>query len=78
MIMELKEFIEHFAEQFEETQIESFTTETIFKELDEWSSLMALAIIGMVDEEYGVSLKGEDIRNSRTIEDLYKKIESRK
>ena len=72
--MELKEFIEHFAEQFEETPVESFMAETVFKDLDEWSSLMALVIIGMVDEEFGVVLKGEDIRNSQTIEDLYKQV----
>ena len=33
--MELKEFIEHFAEQFEETPVESFMAETVFKDLDE-------------------------------------------
>ncbi|MCI7295638.1 acyl carrier protein [Butyricimonas virosa] len=76
--MELKEFIEHFAEQFEETPVESFMAETVFKDLDEWSSLMALVIIGMVDEEFGVVLKGEDIRNSQTIEDLYKQVKNGK
>ena len=76
--MELKEFIEHFAEQFEETPVESFMAETVFKDLDELSSLMALVIIGMVDEEFGVVLKGEDIRNSQTIEDLYKQVKNGK
>ena len=76
--MELKEFIEHFAEQFEETPVESFMAETVFKDLEEWSSLMALVIIGMVDEEFGVVLKGEDIRNSQTIEDLYKQVKNGK
>ena len=76
--MELKEFIEHFAEQFEETPVESFMAETVFKDLDEWSSLMALVIIGMVDEEFGVVLKGEAIRNSQTIEDLYKQVKNGK
>ena len=76
--MELKEFIEHFAEQFEETPVESFMAETVLKDLDEWSSLMALVIIGMVDEEFGVVLKGEDIRNSQTIEDLYKQVKNGK
>ena len=76
--MELKEFIEHFAEQFEEKPVESFMAETVFKDLDEWSSLMALVIIGMVDEEFGVVLKGEDIRNSQTIEDLYKQVKNGK
>ena len=76
--MELKEFIEHFAEQFEETPVESFMAETVFKDLDEWSSLMALVIIGMVDEEFGVVLKGEDIRNSLTLVDLYKQVKNGK
>lgn len=76
--MEIKDFIEHFAEQFEDTGIEVFKPETIFKDIDEWSSLIALAVIAMVDEEYGVVLKGEDIRNSNTIEDLFKVVESRK
>jgi len=41
--MELKKFIECFAEQFEETEFSVFQAETKFKELDEWSSLLALS-----------------------------------
>lgn len=69
--MELKDFIEKFAEQFEDTDASEIKAETVFKELDEWSSLIALCVIGMVDEEFGVTLKGEDIRNSKTVEDLF-------
>ncbi len=76
--MELKEFIAHFAEQFEETPAETFKADTEFKGLEEWSSLLALSVIAMVDEEYGIVLKGEDIRTSKTIEDLFKVVESRK
>lgn len=76
--MELKEFVEHFAEQFEETKLSDFQPRTKFKELDEWSSLLALSIIAMVDEEYGVRIKGEDIRLSVTIEDLFNIIKNRK
>ncbi len=75
--MELEQFIQSFAEQFDETPVESFTAETVFKSLEEWSSLMALSIIAMVDEEYGIILKGEDIRNSRTIADLYNIVSSK-
>ena len=70
--MDLKDFIEKFAEQFEETEISSFSANTSFKELEEWSSLMSLAIIDMVDEEYGVRVKGDDIKDANTIEDLFK------
>ena len=48
--MELQDFIEKFAEQFDETEVCELTAETKFKELDEWSSLIALSIIAMVDE----------------------------
>ena len=72
--MELKDFIEKFAEQFDDTAVELFTPETEFKELDEWSSLTALSVIAMVDDEYGNSIKGDLIRNSKTIQDLFDKI----
>ena len=76
--MELQEFITNFASQFEETDPSVFTKDTIFKDLDEWSSLIALSIIAMVDEEYGVALKGDDIRSANTIEDLFEIVKSKK
>ena len=76
--MELKEFIENFVEQFDDTDASEFKPETEFKALDEWSSLIALSVIAMVDEEYDVQLKGDDIRNSKTVEDLYNVVKSKK
>ena len=76
-MMEIKEFIEKFAEQFDETPAEQFATDTKFRELDEWSSLIALSVIAMIDEEYDVTVKGDDVKNSTTIEDLYNVVKSR-
>ena len=75
--MEIKEFIENFANQFDDTELSELNSQTIFKELDEWSSLIALSVIAMVDEEYDITIKGDDIRNSNTIEDLFNVIKSR-
>ena len=50
--MKLNEFIENFANQFDDTDVSEITAATEFKALDEWSSLVALSIIAMVDEEY--------------------------
>lgn len=72
--MELKDFIKNFADQFEETDANEIKAETVFKKIDEWSSLTALSVIAMVDEEYDITLKGEDIQNSETVEDLYNKV----
>ena len=67
----MKEFIEHFAAQFEETELSEFTKDTVFHELDEYTSLIALLIISMIDEEYGVTVEPEDMAAAVTIEDLF-------
>ena len=69
--MELDQFIENFTELFDETESDTINATTHFKELDEWSSLVALSVIAMIDEEYDVEFRGDDIRNSTTVEDLY-------
>lgn len=76
--MDINTFVEDFAAQFDDTDPSEFKPETIFKDLEEWSSLSALLIIAMVDENYDVRIKGEDIRNSSTINDLFEIIKSRK
>ncbi len=69
--MTLNEFIEAFAAEFDDTELSEFKADTDFKTLDEWSSLTALAIISMVDEQLNKTITGADIRGSKTIEDLY-------
>lgn len=73
----LEEFVELFAEQFDETDASVFTPQTVFHEVEEWSSLIGLSVIAMVDDEFDVVLKGDDVKNSVTIEDLYKKVISK-
>ncbi len=75
--MEIKEFVENFADQFEETDASEITATTEFKNLEEWSSLIALGVIAMVDEEYDVRIKGDDIRAAVTIEDLFNVVKER-
>ncbi|MFV0470501.1 MAG: acyl carrier protein [Paludibacteraceae bacterium] len=75
--MELTDFISKFASQFEDTDLSEFKAETEFKNLDEWSSLMSLSIIAMTDEEFDMKVKGEDIKNANTIEELYNIIKNR-
>lgn len=70
----LEEFVALFAEQFDDTDASEITAATEFHDLDEWSSLVGLSVIAMVDEEFEVALKGDDVRNSVTIEDLYNRV----
>ena len=75
--MEIKEFIQNFASQFDDTDASEFTANTEFRELDEWSSLTALSVIAMVDDEYGVTLKGDEMRGAKTIEELFNVVKSK-
>ena len=75
--MDIKEFIENFAAQFDDTDADVFTAETKFRELDEWSSLTVMSIMAMADEEYDVTIKGDEIRSCTTVADLYNLVVSK-
>ena len=71
MIMDINEFIQNFADQFEETEVGEFSPETVFRDNDEWSSLLALSVMAMVDEEYDVQLSANEMRQADTIQELF-------
>lgn len=75
--MELNEFVQLFAEQFEDTPATEITKDTKFRDLDEWSSLLALSIIAMVDDEFDVSLNADDMKKSHTVEDIYNAVQAK-
>ena len=75
--MEIQDFIANFCDLLEETDPAVVTVDTKFKELGEWSSLLALSLMAMVAEEYDVELKGDDIRSAITIQDLYNLVKSK-
>lgn len=75
--MEIKEFIEKFVDIFDETDVATLTPETKFRELDEWSSLTALGVIAMADEEFDVELSGNELRAANTIQDLFNLIKGK-
>ena len=70
----LEEFVTLFAELFDETDASEIQKDTVFHDLDEWSSLIGLSVIAMVDEEFEVALKGDDVKNAVTVEDLYNNV----
>lgn len=72
--MQINEFINHFAAQFEGTLV--FTPETRFREIEEWSSLTALSVLAMIDEEYDVQLRADEMRKTNNIQELYNLVNS--
>ena len=72
--MNLSEFIENFAFQFDDTPVEDINPETVYEDLEEWSSLIALSVIAMVDQEYNVGIGAKEIIESKTVEGLFNNI----
>lgn len=72
--IKLIEFIEKLATVFDETNPATIDADTKFKELDEWDSMKALSLIAMADDEFNLKVRGDDIRNSVTVRDLFEKI----
>lgn len=75
--MEIKEFIEKFAEIFDDTDVATLSPETKFRDLDEWSSLSALGVIALADEEFDVELSGNEMKKANTIQELFDLLSSK-
>lgn len=69
--MELNEFVAIFAKQFDDTDPSEILAETVFHELDEWSSLLGMSVIAMAKTQYGKTITGKEIRECVTVEDLF-------
>lgn len=74
--MEIQGFIKKFAQQFDDTDESEITAETVYTELDEWSSLTALSIIAFIKTEYNKSITTSQIRSCETVKDLFDLVSS--
>lgn len=74
--MTLEEFVQNFAEQFDDTPMSKFNPSTDYKQLEEWGSLTALSIITMVDAEMEKRITGSNLKACTTIEELYNFIQT--
>lgn len=72
--MERNLFLAKFAEQFEDTDPNEIKFETIFRDLDEWGSLVGLMVLGMVKEDFGKDMTALELKSCITVEDVYQMI----
>jgi len=75
--MEISAFLQHFYNILDDTDVKIIKSDTVFRDLDEWDSLIALSLIAMVDEEYSVKLTGEDIKSAVTLNDIFEIIKNK-
>lgn len=75
--MDLNEFVNMFAECFDDTDASEISATTIFRDLDEWSSLTSLSIIAMAKTEYDKTITGMEIRACKTVSDVYNLVKNK-
>jgi acyl carrier protein len=76
MKMELKKFTEDFVGQFEDPGIKITESEN-FRELESWDSLTAMAILYMIESNYGVTIPVDDFKNLPTIKSIVDYVQQR-
>ena len=68
----MQKFLELVAEIFE-VEPGTITMETVFRDLEDFSSLVGFSLIVMMEDEYGVKVSVDEFMKCNTIGDLYKK-----
>ena len=76
--MDIQTFIANFAKAVEIDDSEELELETEFRDLDDWSSLAGLAVMEMIEKEYGVKITEFQIRRAQTIGELAELAEGKK
>ncbi len=75
--MEITKFLADFSNQFDDTDASEIKEDTVFHELDEWSSLVGMSLIAMAKTEYGKTISGKEIRECVTVRDLFNLLASK-
>ena len=69
--MDENKFLVNFANQFDDTDSSELRLDTKFRDIEEWSSIIALSVMAMCVEEYDVYLSANEMENAKQISDIY-------
>lgn len=76
-IVSLNDFVEAFRCRLETTDPSELKEDSLFRNLDEWSSLFAIEIVAMIEDSFIVKLDVRDIEECETVKDLYDKTQEK-
>ncbi len=74
----IEQFISALEKEFDEVTPGSLSADTDYRNIPNWSSMHALIIVAHIDAEYDVLFKAEDLKNTKTLRDLYELVISRR
>ena len=75
--MNWNDFEQHVREVLEIEDDIVLSKDDVLEETEFWSSMHALLIMAMAESEYGISITGEDLRNSATLGALFELFKAR-
>ena len=73
----LEDFTIQLESELEGMEKGTLTPDTVYHSLDNWSSMYALFVIAYVDAQFDVQLNAEDLKNTKTVRQLYELVKSR-
>lgn len=73
----ISEFIKKIEFEIDEIESGTLKPETIYRDIEDWSSMLGLIFIALIDTEYGITINGEELVNCATIQDLYDAVKSK-
>lgn len=71
MKVTFEEFKQKFSEAIEDELLLELEPNSSFKNLESWDSFSGMSIISMIDEEFGITIRSEDMMRLNTLEEIY-------
>jgi acyl carrier protein len=69
--MDINELIQKLEGEFEDIPKGALTPSTKITDIQGWGSMHALIVIALMDAEYGITVKGDELRSVQSIQDLF-------
>ena len=66
-----EQFRQKFSDAVEDELILDLQPNTSFKNLESWDSFSGMSIISMIDEEFEITIRAEEMIKINTLEELY-------
>jgi acyl carrier protein len=73
----VEEFVRNFENAVEGIEPGSLNPDVAFTALEQWDSLAALSILAMADAEYETEITGNELRQCKTLRDLFNVVQSK-
>lgn len=75
--MEIQEFIGAIEEEFVDVAPGTLAPDTRFRELDGWSSMLALILIARIDSDHDVTISAEELASVHTVQQLFDMVQAK-